>query len=56
MVVSQSNRVAAMENPSKEDLMTVLPEDLDIEGDDEEDAKEEAQEEAAETPKKKKDK
>ena len=56
MVVSQSNRVAAMENPSKEDLMTVLPEDLDIEGDDEEDAQEEAQEEAAETPKKKKDK
>ena len=59
MVVSQSNRVAAMENPSKEDLMTVLPEDLDIEGDDEEDAKEEAQEEAqeeaAETPKKKKE-
>ena len=28
MVVRQSNRVAAMENPSKEDLVTVLPEDL----------------------------
>ncbi len=28
MIVRQSNRVAAMENPSKEDLMAVLPEDL----------------------------
>ncbi|MGI5976868.1 MAG: AAA family ATPase [Candidatus Limivicinus sp.] len=28
MVVRQSNRVAAMENPGKEELMTVLPEDL----------------------------
>ena len=28
MVVRQSNRVAAMENPSKEDLITVKPEDL----------------------------
>ena len=28
MIVRQSNRVAAMENPSKEDLITVLPEDL----------------------------
>ena len=28
MVVRQSNRVAALENPSKEDLMTVKPEDL----------------------------
>ena len=28
MVVRQSNRVAAMENPSKEDLISVLPEDL----------------------------
>ena len=28
MVVRQSNRVAAMENPSKEDLVTVLPQDL----------------------------
>ena len=28
MIVRQSNRVAAMENPGKEDLMTVLPEDL----------------------------
>ena len=31
MVVRQSNRVAAMENPSKEDLMAVLPEDLEDE-------------------------
>ena len=29
MVVRQSNRVAAMENPSKEDLITVLPEDFE---------------------------
>ena len=28
MVVRQSNRVAALENPSKEDLITVKPEDL----------------------------
>ena len=28
MVVRQSNRVAAMESPSKDDLITVLPEDL----------------------------
>lgn len=28
MVVRQSNRVAAMENPTKEDLISVLPEDL----------------------------
>ena len=28
MVVRQSNRVAEMENPGKEDLITVLPEDL----------------------------
>ena len=28
MVVRQSNRVAAMDAPSKEDLMAVLPEDL----------------------------
>ena len=28
MVVRQSNRVAAMENPTKEDLITVLPRDL----------------------------
>ena len=28
MIVRQSNRVAAMENPSKEDLVTVLPQDL----------------------------
>ncbi len=29
MVVRQANRVAAMEEPSKEDLMAVLPEDLE---------------------------
>ena len=28
MIVRQSNRVAAMENPGKDDLMAVLPEDL----------------------------
>ena len=34
MVVRQSNRVAAMEAPSKEDLMAVLPEDLEDEEED----------------------
>ena len=29
MIVRQSNRVAQMENPSKDDLMAVLPEDLE---------------------------
>ena len=29
MIVRQSNRVAAMENPSREDLMLVLPQDLE---------------------------
>ena len=28
MIVRQANRVAAMDAPTKEDLMTVLPEDL----------------------------
>ncbi len=28
MIVRQSNRVAAMESPTREDLMAVLPEDL----------------------------
>ena len=28
MIVRQSNRVAAMENPGREELMAVLPEDL----------------------------
>ena len=28
MIVRQSNRVAAMEAPTKDDLMAVLPEDL----------------------------
>ena len=36
MVVRQANRVAAMENPSKEDLMAVLPEDLQDPEDEEE--------------------
>ena len=31
MIVRQSNRVAAMENPGKDDLMAVLPEDLEDE-------------------------
>ena len=31
MIVRQSNRVAMMENPSKDDLMAVLPEDLEEE-------------------------
>ena len=30
MVAAQSNRVAGMENPGKDDLMAVLPEDIDI--------------------------
>jgi stage V sporulation protein K len=30
MVTAQSNRVAALDKPSKDDLMTVLPEDIDI--------------------------
>lgn len=38
MIVRQSNRVAAMENPGKEDLMAVLPEDLRDEEDAETDA------------------
>ncbi|MBQ8025806.1 MAG: AAA family ATPase [Oscillospiraceae bacterium] len=45
MIVRQSNRVAAMEDPSKEDLMAVLPEDLE---DPEEDEEAPAQEEAEE--------
>ena len=45
MVVRQSNRVAAMENPGKDDLITVLPEDLI---DSEEDEKAEESEEAGE--------
>ena len=36
MIVRQSNRVAAMENPTKEDLMAVLPEDLEEEDEEEE--------------------
>jgi hypothetical protein len=41
MIVRQSNRVAAMENPTKEDLMAVLPEDLEDEEEDKEEDKEE---------------
>ena len=36
MIVRQSNRVAQMENPGKEDLMTVLPADLEDEEEEEE--------------------
>jgi len=61
MIVNQSNRVAKMENPSKDDLMTVLPEDLE-ESEEEEEAAEEKKEaeekktEAKDTkPKKKKE-
>ena len=36
MIVRQSNRVALMENPTKEDLMAVLPEDLEDEDEEEE--------------------
>ena len=48
MVVRQANRVAALENPSKEDLMAVLPEDLEDAEEDEESA--EAEAEASEAP------
>ncbi len=41
MIVRQANRVAALEAPSKEDLMTVLPEDLE-DPEEEETAEEEA--------------
>ena len=41
MVVRQSNRVAAMEDPSKEDLMTVLPADLEDPEEDEGESTEE---------------
>ena len=40
MIVRQANRVAAMENPGKEDLMAVLPEDL-VDPDEEEKTEEE---------------
>ena len=47
MVVRQANRVAAMDEPSKEDLMAVLPEDLeDLEETEEADATEETVETA----------
>ena len=46
MVVRQANRVAAMEEPSKEDLMAVLPEDLE-DRDEETPAEEPAEEPAA---------
>ena len=47
MIVRQSNRVAAMESPTREDLMTVLPQDLE-DPEEEEAAAEEAS--AEETP------
>ena len=47
MVVRQSNRVAAMENPSKDDLISVLPEDLvDPEDEPEKDPEEKLPDEA----------
>jgi hypothetical protein len=30
MVTAQSNRVAALDKPSKDDLMAILPDDIDI--------------------------
>ena len=45
MIVRQSNRVAAMESPTREDLMAVLPEDLE---DKEDEAAEEADAEKVE--------
>ena len=41
MIVRQSNRVAAMEAPTREDLMTVLPEDLKEQEETEKEAEEE---------------
>ncbi len=43
MVIRHANRVANMDNPSKEDLVTVLPEDLE-DADEDEDAEEKAAE------------
>ena len=40
MIVRQSNRVAAMEAPTREDLMTVLPEDLEEQEETEKEAEE----------------
>ena len=51
MVVRQSNRVAAMEKPGKDDLITVLPVDLSDPEEDETDSEETAEEEAAESEK-----
>ena len=56
MIVNQSNRVAKMENPTKEDLMTVLPEDLEGEEEAEETQKEEEPKPAEKKPAKKKEK
>ena len=47
MVVRQANRVAALENPSKEDLMAVLPADLE---DPEEEEEAEAEAPAEDAP------
>ena len=46
MIVRQSNRVAQMENPSKDDLMTVLPADLFEEDEEESEAESEKEPEA----------
>ena len=55
MVVRQSNRVAAMENPTKEDLIAVLPEDL-RDPDEEEESEEKAEEKVEEKPEEKPEK
>ena len=46
MIVRQSNRVAQMENPTKDDLMTVLPADLFEEDEEESEAESEKEPEA----------
>ncbi len=51
MIVRQSNRVAGMENPTREDLITVLPQDLQ----EEETAEEEPDEDVTGTPAKEAD-
>ena len=53
MIVRQSNRVAKLENPTKEDLMTVLPEDLFDDEDEEEKAEEKSEDKAEDKAEKK---
>ena len=52
MIVRQSNRVAKLENPTKEDLMTVLPEDL-FDSEDEEKPEEKTEDKGEEKEEKK---